>query len=82
MTRRAVMVVSLGLLASGAALLGHDAYLTAKGALAGRLVVVLSGLKDQGLSVLVSESDSTHSEDLVDAVYIIERGRVEAGGDA
>ncbi len=38
MTRRAVMVVSLGLLASGAALLGHDAYLTAKGALAGRLV--------------------------------------------
>ncbi len=51
-------------------------------ALAGRLVEVLSGLKDQGLSVLVSESDSTHSEDLVDAVYIIERGRVEAGGDA
>jgi branched-chain amino acid transport system ATP-binding protein len=51
-------------------------------ALAGRLVEVLSGLKDQGLSVLLSESDSTHSEDLVDAVYIIERGRVEAGGNA
>jgi branched-chain amino acid transport system ATP-binding protein len=49
-------------------------------ALAGRLVEVLSGLKDQGLSVLLSESDSTHSEDLVDQVYIIERGRVEAGG--
>ena len=46
-------------------------------ALAGRLVEVLSGLKDQGLSVLLSESDSTHSEDLIDALYIIERGRVE-----
>lgn len=48
-------------------------------ALAGRLVEVLSGLKDQGLSVLLSESDSTHSEDLVDALYVIERGRVTAG---
>ena len=48
-------------------------------ALAGRLVEVLSGLKDQGLSVLLSESDSTHSEDLIDALYIIERGQVRAG---
>ena len=54
-------------------------------ALAGRLVEVLSGLKDQGLSVLLSESDSTHSGDLVDALYVIERGRVteaEAGAHA
>lgn len=48
-------------------------------ALAGRLVEVLSGLKDQGLSVLLAESDSTHSEDLVDQVYIIERGQVRPG---
>jgi branched-chain amino acid transport system ATP-binding protein len=40
------------------------------------------GLKEQGLSVLLSESDSTHSEDLIDTAYIIERGRVEARGDA
>ncbi|HEX9648771.1 MAG TPA: ATP-binding cassette domain-containing protein [Alphaproteobacteria bacterium] len=47
-------------------------------ALARRLVEVLSGLRDQGLTVLLSESDSTHSEDLVDAVYVIERGRIGA----
>jgi branched-chain amino acid transport system ATP-binding protein len=54
-------------------------------ALARRLVDVLSGLKDQGLSILLSESDSTHSEDLIDALYVIERGRVtksEVGADA
>ncbi|MDP6012289.1 MAG: ATP-binding cassette domain-containing protein [Alphaproteobacteria bacterium] len=51
-------------------------------ALAGRLAEVLLGLKEQGLSVLLSESDSTHSEDLIDTAYIIERGRVEARGDA
>ena len=45
-------------------------------ALAGRLVDVLSQLKTQGLSVLLSESDSTHSEDLIDDLYVIERGRV------
>jgi len=52
-------------------------------ALARRLAEVLSGLKDQGLSVLLSESDSTHSADLIDDLYVIERGRVEkraAGG--
>jgi sortase A len=36
--RRAAIIVALGLLASGATLLGRDAYLAAKGALAGRLV--------------------------------------------
>jgi len=46
-------------------------------ALARRLVEVLSRLKNQGLSVLLSESDSTHSEDLIDDLYVIERGRVE-----
>jgi branched-chain amino acid transport system ATP-binding protein len=51
-------------------------------ALARRLVEVLSGLKDQGLTVLLSESDSTHSEDLVDAVYVIERGRIAPGARA
>jgi branched-chain amino acid transport system ATP-binding protein len=46
-------------------------------ALAGRLVEVLSRLKSQGLSVLLSESDSTHSGDLIDDLYVIERGRVQ-----
>jgi branched-chain amino acid transport system ATP-binding protein len=46
-------------------------------ALARRLVDVLADLKREGLSVLLSESDSTHSADLIDALYVIERGRVE-----
>lgn len=45
-------------------------------ALAARLAEVLSGLKDLGLSVLLSESDSTHSAGLLDRLYVIERGRV------
>ena len=45
-------------------------------ALARRLVEVLSDLKAEGLSVLISESDSTHSADLIDTLYVIERGRV------
>lgn len=45
-------------------------------ALAHRLVEVLSDLKGEGLSVLLSESDSTHSADLIDALFVIERGRV------
>lgn len=45
-------------------------------ALAHRLVEVLSNLKGEGLSVLLSESDSTHSADLIDALFVIERGRV------
>lgn len=45
-------------------------------ALARRLMEVLVNLKSEGLSVLVSESDYTHSADLVDKVYSIERGHI------
>ncbi|MDV7341230.1 ATP-binding cassette domain-containing protein [Terasakiella sp. A23] len=45
-------------------------------ALSRRLLTVLETLKDEGLSVLLSESDYTHSKDLVDEVYMIERGAV------
>ncbi|MGB0683200.1 MAG: ATP-binding cassette domain-containing protein [Magnetovibrionaceae bacterium] len=45
-------------------------------ALSRRLLTVLQTLKDEGLSILLSESDYTHSADLVDDVYIIERGAV------
>ncbi len=47
-------------------------------ALSRRLLTVLQTLKEEGLSVLLSESDYTHSADLVDSVYIIERGSVKA----
>ena len=46
-------------------------------ALAQRLVEVIRGLRGSGLSVLLSESDYSHSSELVDRVYVIERGAVE-----
>ncbi|MGB0732770.1 MAG: ABC transporter ATP-binding protein [Pontibacterium sp.] len=48
-------------------------------ALSRRLLSVLQTLKGEGLSVLLSESDYSHSADLVDCVYNIERGAVTAG---
>jgi branched-chain amino acid transport system ATP-binding protein len=47
-------------------------------ALSRRLASVLHTLKDEGLTVLISESDYSHSADLVDQVYTIERGAVSA----
>jgi branched-chain amino acid transport system ATP-binding protein len=46
-------------------------------ALARRLAEILSGLRqERALSVLVCESDAVHSQDLVDRIYTIERGRI------
>lgn len=45
-------------------------------ALTRRLVEVLHTLKTEGLSVLLSESDYSHSAGLVDQVFVIERGQV------
>lgn len=45
-------------------------------ALAQRLMEVIANLKAENLSVLISESDYTHSEKLVDRVYSIERGEI------
>jgi len=47
-------------------------------ALARRLAEVLSDLKQQGVSVLLAESNETHVADLLDRVFHIERGRVVA----
>ncbi len=44
--------------------------------LARRLVEAIARLKGEGLSVLLSESDYTHSADLVSRLFIIERGVV------
>jgi branched-chain amino acid transport system ATP-binding protein len=43
-------------------------------ALAQRLVAAISALRQTGVSVLLSESDYVHSADLVDRLYVIERG--------
>lgn len=45
-------------------------------ALAHRLMEVIGNLKSENLTVLVSESDYTHSEKVVDKVYSIERGQI------
>lgn len=45
-------------------------------ALARRLLEVIATLKEEKISVLISESDYTHSKDLVDNVYSIERGKI------
>ena len=45
-------------------------------ALAQRLAEVIAGLKREGLSVLLSESDLQHSERLVDRVIVIDRGAI------
>src|SRR5262249_47315506 len=43
-------------------------------ALARRLAEVLSNLKGEGLSVLLAESNERHVADLLDTLYVIERG--------
>jgi branched-chain amino acid transport system ATP-binding protein len=47
-------------------------------ALAQRLMEVISSLKQENLSVLISESNYSHSEKMVDKVYSIERGSINA----
>lgn len=44
--------------------------------LAKRLSSVIADLRGEGLTVLIAESDDTHSADLVDATWRIERGAV------
>lgn len=45
-------------------------------ALARRLVEAIAALRATGVSVLLSESDYVHSGDLIDGLYVIERGVV------
>ncbi len=45
-------------------------------ALAQRLMEVIGDLRSEKLTVLVSESDYTHSQKVVDKVYSIERGQI------
>ena len=47
-------------------------------ALAQRLVEVVAGLKEAGMSVILSESDLLHSERIVERVVVIDRGSISA----
>jgi len=46
--------------------------------LARRLADVIAGLKQEGLSILLTESDLSHSREMLDALYTIDRGEVSA----
>ena len=48
-------------------------------ALARRLAEVVSDLKKEGMSVMLSESDLQHSERMVDRIFTIDRGSVTEG---
>ena len=41
-----------------------------------RLVEVIAQLKQEGVSVILSESDLSHSREMLDSVFIIDRGEV------
>mgnify|MGYP002025909682 CR=1 FL=1 len=45
-------------------------------ALAQRLVELIINLKKTGISVILSESDLTHSEKILDYIYMIDRGEI------
>ncbi len=47
--------------------------------LARRLAEVISALKSEGLSIILTESDLSHSKEMLDRVYVIDRGVVAAG---
>lgn len=47
-------------------------------ALSRRIAEVIAGLKREGLSIIVSESDLQHSAGMLDCVFRIERGEVSA----
>jgi len=44
--------------------------------LARRLAEVIAGLKHEGLSILLTESDLSHSKEMLDALFVIDRGEV------
>ncbi len=47
--------------------------------LARRLAEVISNLKSEGLSILLTESDLSHSRELLDTLFVIDRGEVRSG---
>ena len=48
--------------------------------LAKRLAEVIAGLKQRGLSIVLTESDLSHSREMLDMIYSIDRGQVSTVG--
>jgi branched-chain amino acid transport system ATP-binding protein len=47
--------------------------------LARRLAEVIADLKQEGMSILLTESDLSHSREMLDSLYVIDRGEVAPG---
>ena len=47
-------------------------------ALAKRMSDILASLKAEGVSILIAESNTAHCAHLLDSMYVVERGSVEA----
>jgi branched-chain amino acid transport system ATP-binding protein len=47
--------------------------------LARRLAEVIAELKQEGMSILLTESDLSHSREMLDSLYVIDRGEVSPG---
>ncbi len=71
-----LVALARALVAGGNLLLLDEPFEGVAPALAQRLMEVISDLRREHLSVLISESDYTHSEKVVDQVYSIERGQI------
>lgn len=71
-----LVALARALVAGGNLLLLDEPFEGVAPALAQRLMEVISDLRREHLSVLISESDYTHSEKVVDKVYSIERGQI------
>ena len=48
--------------------------------LARRLADVIAGLGTEGITIVLTESGLSHSRELLDRVYIVDRGEVSAAG--
>jgi branched-chain amino acid transport system ATP-binding protein len=71
-----LVALARALMSGGKLLLLDEPFEGVAPALARRLAAVLSDLKDEGLSVLLAESNEKHVADLLDSIYVIERGSI------
>jgi branched-chain amino acid transport system ATP-binding protein len=49
--------------------------------LAARLADVIAGLRQEGIAIVLTESGLTHSRELLDRVYTVDRGEVSLAGE-
>jgi len=75
-----LVALARALMCGGKLLLLDEPFEGLAPALARRLAEVLSALKDEGLSILLAESNEKHLVDLLDNLFLIERGSIAREG--